>query len=84
MLAGDSTTTQSSAPRYNLDMSLTSEDLDQVRSVVIEAIQAVVMPPLEALTSDMAEVKEDVRVLKQDVSSLKEDVRVLKRGREPS
>lgn len=59
-------------------MSLTDEDITQVRDVVVSAIEALVLPRFDALEADMAEVKEDIRELKEDVSVLKEDVRVLK------
>jgi chromosome segregation ATPase len=60
-------------------MSLTGEDLSQVRDVVVEAIQAVVVPRFDALETDIAEIKADVAVLKEDVAVLKADVAVLKR-----
>lgn len=70
-------------------MSLTDEDLTQVRGIVVDtvtnAIQELILPRFDehdkrfdVLEADMAEVKKDVRVLKQDVTELKEDVRVLK------
>jgi chromosome segregation ATPase len=59
-------------------MSLTNEDLSQVRDVMVEAIQAVVVPRFDALATDIAEIKADVAVLKEDVAVLKEDAAVLK------
>lgn len=86
---GNSTTAEHGIARYNKPMSLTSEDLDQVRGVVVDvvttAIQELVLPRFdehdkrfEKLESDMTEVKEDVRILKEDVRVLKDDVRILK------
>lgn len=87
--AGNSTIVGRWTARYNNVMSLTSEDLDQVRGVVVDvvtsAIQELVLPRFdehdkrfEALEADMAEVKEDVRILKDDVRTLKEDMREVK------
>lgn len=66
-------------------MSLTKEDLSQVRDVVVEAIQELILPRfdehdkrLTAIEQDVRGLKEDVRVLKDDVRVLKDDVRVLK------
>jgi chromosome segregation ATPase len=66
-------------------MSLTEEDLSQVRDVVVSAIQELVLPRFDeydkrfdAIEQDIRELKEDMRVLKQDVAELKEDVRILK------
>ncbi|GEM_PF-2192406 len=70
-------------------MSLTDEDLTQVRSIVVDtvttAIQELILPRFDEhdrrfdiLEADMIHVKEDIGVLKQDVAVLKEDVRVLK------
>lgn len=59
-------------------MSLTEEDLTQVRDIVIEAIQAVVVPRFDELKTDIAGIKGDIRVLKEDVAALKEDVAALK------
>jgi chromosome segregation ATPase len=60
-------------------MSLTDEDLSQVRDVMVEAIQAVAVPRFDALETDIAEIKTDVAALKEDVAVLKEDVAVLRR-----
>lgn len=59
-------------------MSLTDDDITQVRDVVIDAIQAVVMPHFERLETDVAEVKEEVAALKTEMREVKEDVRTLK------
>lgn len=66
-------------------MSLTDEDITQVRDVVVSALQELILPRFDehdqrfdAIEQDLRQVKEDVRVLKEDVAVLKEDVRVLK------
>jgi hypothetical protein len=61
-------------------MSLTDEDIAQIRDVVIEALQAVVPPRLDSIETDITGLKDDVRVLKDDVAALKEDARILRTG----
>lgn len=59
-------------------MSLTKQDLSDVRSVIIEAIDTMVSPRFDVLEQDVAELKGDVAILKADVAELKADVVVLK------
>lgn len=65
--------------RYNKAMSLTDEDLSQVRGVVVDAIQELILPRFdehdkrfEAIEADLREVKEDVRSLKADMHEVKD------------
>lgn len=60
-------------------MSLTEEDLSQVRDVVVSAIQELVLPRFDehdkrfnAIERDIRELKEDVRVLKSGMREVKE------------
>lgn len=60
-------------------MSLTDEDLSQVRDVVVSAIQELVLPRfdehdrrLQAIESDIRELKEDVGILKADMREVKD------------
>lgn len=55
-------------------MSLTKEDLSEVRDVVVEALEAIVLPRFDTLEGDVAVLKTDVAVLKTDVAELKTDV----------
>lgn len=59
-------------------MSLTKQDLSDIRGVVLDALDVAVNPRLDALEEGMDELKQDVTVLKQDVSVLKQDVTELK------
>jgi SMC interacting uncharacterized protein involved in chromosome segregation len=59
-------------------MSLANEELEQVRDIVIDAVQSVTIPHFEMVTADIAGLKQDIGGLKEDVRILKEDVRILK------
>lgn len=62
-------------------MSLSKEDLTEIRKLIVEgtmeAVNAVVNPRFDRIETDIAEVKEDVRVLKEDMREAKEDIRTL-------
>lgn len=58
-------------------MSLTKEDIDLVRGVVVEAIQSVVMPHFEILETDIADLKTDVHNLQQDMRDVKGSLKSL-------
>jgi chromosome segregation ATPase len=59
-------------------MALSKEDMQQIREVIIEGVEAVTGPRFDALESDVAELKSDVVELKSDVAELKSDVVELK------
>lgn len=59
-------------------MALSKEDMQQIREVIIEGVEAVTGPRFDALESDVAELKSDVVELKSDVAGLKSDVVELK------
>lgn len=63
-------------------MSLTPDDLRQIRSLIVEgtleAIEIAVNPRLDAIEADVAVLKSDVAELKSDVAELKSDVSGLK------
>ena len=55
-------------------MALSKEDMQQIREVIIEGVEAVTGPRFDALESDVAELKSDVVELKSDVIGLKTDM----------
>lgn len=59
-------------------MSLTKQDLKDIRGVVLDALDVAVNPRLDVIEGDIDELKSDVSVLKTDVSDLKTDVSDLK------
>ncbi len=63
-------------------MSLTKQDLSEVKEIVVgaivEAIDTMVSPRFDILEADVAVLKTDVAELKTDVVELKTDVAVLK------
>lgn len=61
-------------------MSLTKQDLSDVRDVIIGAIDTMVSPRFDTLEQDVSVLKSDVSVLKSDVSSLKSEMIEVKRS----
>lgn len=59
-------------------MSLTKQDLKDIRGVVLDALDVAVNPRLDVIESDIDELKTDVAELKTDVTELKTDVSTLK------
>lgn len=59
-------------------MSLTKQDLKDIRGVVLDALDVAVNPRLDVIESDIDELKTDVAELKTDVTELKTDVAELK------
>ena len=59
-------------------MSLTTNDLGQIRQIFNEGLETIVLPRFDRLEEDVAELKTDVSILKTDVSILKTDVGELK------
>ncbi len=63
-------------------MSLTADDLTQIRSLVVEAVlealEIAVNPRLDAIEADIEVLKADVAELKADVAELKADMRSVK------
>lgn len=59
-------------------MSLTKQDLKDIRGVVLDALDVAVNPRLEIIEQDVAELKTDVADLKTDVVDLKTDIADLK------
>lgn len=63
-------------------MSLTKQDLSEVKEIVVgaivEAIDTMVSPRFDVLETDVAELKADVAELKADVAVLKSEVSELK------
>ena len=59
-------------------MSLTKQDLVDIRGVVLDALDVAVNPRLDVIESDIDELKTDVAELKTDVAELKTDVSSLK------
>lgn len=66
-------------------MSLTDEDLSQVRDIIVGAIEALVLPRFDEHDKRFDEhdkrfeaLEKDVRTLTTDMREVKEDVRVLK------
>ena len=58
---------------------LTKSDLNQIRVVVNEEVDAVVDEKLEPIKKDLTILKSDVSILKKDVADIKDDVTVLKK-----
>lgn len=66
-------------------MALTDDDIEHIRSIIVDAIESVILPRFDdhdkrfdAIEADVSGLKQDVSELKQDVSELKTDVRILK------
>ncbi len=59
-------------------MSLTKDDLQKIREVVIEGFETLAVPRFDTLEKDVSELKQDVSVLKKDVSVLKQDMAEVK------
>jgi hypothetical protein len=65
--------------RGSRGMSLTDEDIDQLRDTVVEAIQSAVMPHLKILATDLAETKSSLIQLVVRIEALGADVKELYR-----
>lgn len=63
-------------------MSLTKQDLVDIRGVVLDALDVAVNPRLDVIESDIDELKTDVSELKSDFSELKSDMRKVKKSLE--
>ncbi len=59
-------------------MAFTTEEKQELLAIIIEGVETVTGPRLDALEADVAELKSDVAELKTDVSELKTDVSELK------
>lgn len=59
-------------------MSLTQNDLDQIRTIVIEGVEAVTGPQFDELRHEIAGIKKDIVKIRADISTLKHDVSYLK------
>jgi hypothetical protein len=77
-LAGNSTTAEWQCARYNKIMSLTEEDISQIRDVVVSAIQDLVLPrfdehdrSLEALDNRLARLESNVKAVEIDMRQVK-------------
>ena len=52
-------------------MSLTKQDLKDIRGVVLDALDVAVNPRLDVIEQDVAELRTDIAELKTDVAELK-------------
>ena len=59
-------------------MAFTTEEKQELLAIIIEGVETVTGPRLDALEADVAELKSDVAELKTDVSELKADMRSVK------
>ncbi len=57
---------------------MTTQDKKEIRLIIGEALEAVMLPVIQDVKDDVSTLKSDVSTLKSDVSILKDDVAELK------